>query len=220
MNFYHSLVLVGSGTASFGTGLLVCYHTQKYILTVSHVIREIEKSHDPPWALIEMLQTLTPPQPYKRIEILDIHNANNGSDLSISKIGPVSGVEFINIDTVPVIKPGGEVKVFGFPIGYMKATLSLNRMDPLFPLQLTGCITETNVPELTLLNQVSKESFMVYGTSIAVMNEKIMFSGLSGAIVTTPDHIPIGMVTGEGKNNVLILSSITKIFELLKKTVA
>ncbi len=212
-----SIVTIGSGTTTYGTGLLISYCTKKYILTVGHVIR-VSKSENPQlWAITDPKMTLSPPGGYHVILINNIHLDDN--DLAICELIYTPKLEefpFIPFDNMPVcdLQPGDRIRLVGYPDFYVGEKVALNRLEPLLPFEMKGTIKKVN-NSLILMN-LHGSPIKVKEVIVAYMEECIKSSGLSGGIVLRGEKIA-GILIGQSDQDYseLVFVTTSKIIVLL-----
>lgn len=193
---------MGSGTTSYGCGLLISWHQKRYILTAGHVIRVAQMQQI--WAMPDLKLTQDPRGGYEVIWVEEVFVDDN-YDLAVCEIMEPPNIfkhSFFPLEThsenVPAgLNPGDKVELAGYPVEYVEEQVKANREDPLPLCRIEGEITAKPIPK-----DIEKRGFpsdinnSIINNSILVQLKKgVLMKGFSGGTVLKND-IPSGIAIG------------------------
>lgn len=223
------LVLIGSLKANrkgetFGTGIIVKYNDQLYIVSCKHVYHEV-KDKNSIFVIPRPKQTMDPDGGYAIIyldkpnfhpddnssETYDIVAFkllnNNARSLFFKNISPLE----INNYSVPLSSTNQELFAAGFPVDYVKRLVANNSEEDLPPKIEIGHEIEIDI------NQLSQKGFteeLVEGFFIEKNDDVEMGKGSSGGLIFRElgkELIdPIGLILGEAKIKLTLPTKITQ----------
>lgn len=213
-----SLVLIGSGTSTFGSGILLSYNSNRFILTTGHVVRAA--GTEKLFAIPDVMTTYHPVSGYSVMYVTKINQDKN--DLAICEISEayrkIDRYPFVQIDYIPIYEPkiGDRVKLIGFPVSYTERLLALNREDPLQPFETEATIINNIIP-----SELEQRGFPVKISEgiVARINEKIDSKGFSGGVILR-NGLFAGIIIGgikyaEGYSDEIVFVSFQKIKQLI-----
>ncbi|MCE5331136.1 MAG: serine protease [Bacteroidales bacterium] len=215
------LVLIGSvknnEASSFGSGFLISFKSNLFIVTCKHVIYEAGLENL--FAIPNPKMTKSPIGGYKILPISKLHfhpddTINNTYDIVVcefkeSSIDDLKQISFLEVENTsnysnPIVND--VIKAFGFPIEYAEPLFANNREDKMPPYKIQGTIQDIPISGLSQTGFIGKLNEGFFAWTPRNTQE---LKGLSGGLITISKNSntkPCGVILGSADINICINS--------------
>ncbi|MCC6548768.1 MAG: hypothetical protein IT279_01735 [Ignavibacteriaceae bacterium] len=236
---YSFLVLLGCKTSTgqaetFGTGFIVDYNKQLYVVSCKHVYHEV-KNKDCIFAIPNPKQTLSPKNGYSIIPLSShcFHIDDNSTltyDIIVFKLVDIdknallsNGIKPIELSSNYKSLNDNSIKLYsiGFPVDYTEKYLANNTEANLPPKKIEVYLQDVQINSQT---QVGFTEKLAEPQFLRIPDGNFLGKGASGGLVYSTDEsnttYPVGLIVGEAEvesGKYLVFARIERVIETISK---
>lgn len=149
-----------SGLKTFGTGFIVEYAKNAYVVTCKHVVLEASSAYLV--AIPRPLKTKSPPRGYAPMRLgKPVFHPSDGStgtyDIAVLEIVGLGKKTLPSLGIFPLVisvelaeyAEGERLEAAGYPVEYANRELALGKLEPLLPLRIKGIVSQVPLENFT-----------------------------------------------------------------------